>query len=100
MQLVVESSGNIRCIYGEQIELALMGKMQIVRVSHVEPDGQGNWWADLSPVNGPNLGPFARRSHALEAEIKWIERYWLSSDPIGPSVSATDLSEDHEDNHD
>lgn len=30
------------------------------------------WWADLSPVNGPLLGPFLSRSSALEAEVEWL----------------------------
>ena len=33
---------------------------RIRRASHVEPDEAGRWWADLSPVGGPRLGPFAR----------------------------------------
>ena len=42
----------------------------------VAPDGA--WTADLSPVNGPVLGPYTRRSEALAAEIAWLER-WLAS---------------------
>ena len=38
------------------------------RASHVEPDADGRWWADLSPVAGPRLGPFEVRSAALDAE--------------------------------
>ena len=35
------------------------------------------WLADLSPVNGPVLGPFDRRSEALAAELAWLEANWL-----------------------
>jgi hypothetical protein len=28
-------------------------------------------------VGGPVLGPFDRRSDALEAERDWLERHWL-----------------------
>ena len=38
-----------------------LGKLQITRASHVEPDLDGNWWADMGPVGGPVLGPFGTR---------------------------------------
>lgn len=47
-----------------------------LRASHVEPKMQGQriaWWADLEPVNGPLIGPFAKRSEALKAEVQWLE---------------------------
>jgi hypothetical protein len=47
------------------------------RASHVEPDDRGRWLADLSPIGGPVLGPFDRRSEALEAEVTWLEENWL-----------------------
>ncbi|EMB17938.1 hypothetical protein RE6C_01332 [Rhodopirellula europaea 6C] len=37
----------------------------------------GQWTADLSPVGGPVLGPFALRSEAIEAEIEWLHCHWL-----------------------
>ena len=40
----------------------------ITRASHVEPDAEGRWLADLTPVAGPVLGPFDLRSEALAAE--------------------------------
>jgi len=43
----------------------------------VEPDQQGRWWADLSPIRGPSLGPFTQRSEALAAEHAWLETNWL-----------------------
>jgi hypothetical protein len=43
------------------------------KASHVEPDVQGSWWADLAPTGGPKLGPFLRRSDALDAERQWLE---------------------------
>ena len=78
MEMVIDTSGNIRCIYGEAIDLPCLGDVSIRRASHVEPDLQGQWWADLAPVNGPRLGPFARRSEALEAEVAWLATCWLA----------------------
>jgi hypothetical protein len=77
MQLLIDSVGGVRCIYGEAIELRSLGELSIARGSHVEPDALGKWWADLSPVAGPKLGPFANRSLALAAEVAWLERHWL-----------------------
>ena len=86
MQLVVESDGRVRCIYAETIDLAVLGPFTITRASHVEPDDQGRWFADLRPVNGAVLGPFAGRSQALAAELAWLERDWLLQQPPTESV--------------
>ena len=79
MQIVIEQSGNARCVYDESIPLESLGRMKIRRGSHVEPIDGGNWIADLSPVGGPVLGPFRFRSKALSAERKWLEKNWLVS---------------------
>ena len=77
MQLVIEPGGAVRCIYTEAIDLSAMGSPAISRASHVEPDRYGYWWADLSPVHGPTLGPFQNRSEALVVEHAWLEANWL-----------------------
>lgn len=77
MNLVVTSTGNVRAIYDEAIDLALLGQQQISRASHVEPDDAGRWFADLTPVGGPRLGPFVQRSAALAAEALWLTEHWL-----------------------
>ncbi len=79
MLLVIEPGGQVRGLYGEELELASLGSVSIRRASHVEPDCDGSWWADLSPVEGPRLGPFAQRSQALGAEQSWLERHWLKA---------------------
>jgi hypothetical protein len=73
--LFVDPHGVARCIYGEAIDLACLGAMTIQRASHVEPDDAGLWHADLSPVGGPTLGPFSKRSEALAAEQRWLEKF-------------------------
>ncbi len=77
MQLLIEPQGDVRCIYAEAIDLPSLGKLTVRRGSHVEPDDQGQWTADMAPVDGPVLGPFAQRSEALAAEQAWLERNWL-----------------------
>ena len=78
MQLVVEPGGMVRCIYEEAINFHALGTPTISRASYVEPDGQGRWLADLSPVGGPVLGPFDHRSQALDAERQWLEGHWIA----------------------
>ncbi|MFN3153236.1 hypothetical protein [Bremerella sp.] len=79
MQIVIAPGGGIRCIYGESIDLNSLGRISIARGSHVEPDELGQWFADLSPVGGPKLGPFVKRTDALAAELAWLEEHWLSA---------------------
>ena len=77
MDLVISPGGTVRAVYSEEIELDSLGPVVITRASHVEPDARGGWLADLSPVAGPVLGPFRRRSEALEAELAWLVTNWL-----------------------
>ena len=72
MELVVGVDGVARCIYDEALDLREIGKLQITRASHVEPDRDGFWWADMGPVRGPVLGPFKKRTEALGAEREWL----------------------------
>ena len=74
MELVVDAGGDVRCIYDEALDLRNLGKLQITRASHVEPDRDGFWWADMGPVEGPVLGPYGSRTEALGAERGWLIR--------------------------
>lgn len=77
MELLIESGGQVRYVYEELVDLTSLGQVVVTRASHVEPDETARWYADLSPLNGPRLGPFASRSRALAAEIAWLQRHWL-----------------------
>ena len=77
LEIIITSTGNARCIYSETLDLSVLGHIAIERASHVEPDKNGRWLADLSPVDGPVLGPFRLRSEALDAERVWLETHWL-----------------------
>ena len=81
-ELIIGLGGNVRMIYSELIEPHVFGDPTIERGSHVEPDQSGFWWADLSPVGGPKLGPYPNRSRAIEAEVSWLEEFWLQ--PVLP----------------
>lgn len=77
MELIVDNKGLVRCLYEEAIPLAALGSVDIKRASAVEPTSEGQWTADLSPVAGPIMGPFATRSEALAAEREWLLQNWL-----------------------
>ncbi len=81
MDLVIDPAGRVRAVYDETLDLAALGRMKITRASHVEPTPDGRWTADLGPMFGPVLGPFALRSEALEAEHAWLKRHWLVPGP-------------------
>jgi hypothetical protein len=76
MNLRIDPTGTVHGVYAEAIDLGALGIPSIRRASHVEPDERGQWWADLSPVGGPMLGPFPSRTPALDAEIAWLDEHW------------------------
>jgi hypothetical protein len=78
MHLIIDPHGSVRCVYAEAIDLSRLGQVSIRRASRVEPDQDGRWWTDLSPVGGPVVGPFDRRGAALAAEQHWLETNWLA----------------------
>ena len=86
MQIIFEPNASARCVYGELIDLTQLGRTEIRRASHVEPDAGGQWLSDLSAVGGPVLGPFSLRSAALAAELYWLEQNWLPK----PQTASTD----------
>lgn len=78
--LRIEPDGTVLALYSDELEpllkvLLTQGKGTITRASHVEPNSAGGWTADLSPVDGPMLGPFPTRAAALAAETAWIEKH-------------------------
>lgn len=79
MELIIDGVGGVKCMYDEAIDLAALGQLHITRASHVEPDESGAWWAVMSPVGGPKLGPFEKRSDALTAERQWLHARVLPS---------------------
>ena len=79
MNLLIKADGSVQCVYDETVDLGSLGPLTIRRASHVEPDADGCWLADLSPVEGPMLGPFDSRSAALDAEHQWLAANWLTS---------------------
>lgn len=79
MRLYINNEGTIQGVYSDSMAgLLLQGHAEVTRASHVEPgkDHRGNpcWYADLSPSQGPTLGPFYLRQEALDAEVNWLHK--------------------------
>ena len=74
MHTIKISNGHVQFVYDDALaELLDAGAATVRRVSHVEP-APGGWTADMSPVNGPVLGPFGLRAEALAAERAWLTK--------------------------
>jgi hypothetical protein len=71
--LTIDIDGTVRFVYSDSlVEYLDLGKSTVVRASHVEPNADGLWIADLGPSGGPQLGPFRLRQEALDAELEWL----------------------------
>lgn len=69
-----DDNGNARFIYNDDLAFLLdEGEATVTRASHVEPAVGGGWTADMSPSDGPVLGPFKLRQEALDAEVRWLQ---------------------------
>jgi hypothetical protein len=101
--VVISPSGEVRAIYSPltaQIAKAMGGAVTTRRASHVEPTADlseralreleekfkretkdlqeifvHSWWADMTPVGGPVLGPYDTREEALNDEKVWLEEH-------------------------
>lgn len=76
MNVIIDQQGNLRTIYNEALDLSACGEVTITRASNVEWSPGIGWHAYMGePFNmdGPVLGPFAKRSEALAAEVAFIE---------------------------
>jgi len=83
MQIVIKPTGVFISIYSDSLDYGEFGKPQIRRASHVEPDETGRWFADLSPVDGPKLGPFEKRSEAIDEELEYLNMMLADAEPRG-----------------
>lgn len=74
----VTPSGAWHFIYQERLKPLLgRGHAVMTRASYVNPQSDGSWTADLTPLKGPVLANFPTRQHALDAEEHWITHHWI-----------------------
>jgi hypothetical protein len=77
--IAIKPDGTMSFIYDDRLAgLCEEGDAHTTRASHVEPTAKGGWSADMSPVNGPILGPFRLREEALAAECEWLNEAFFS----------------------
>ena len=48
MELFITPTGQVSCLYGEEMDLSTLGRQTIRRASYVEPTAEGDWTADFS----------------------------------------------------
>lgn len=71
----ISPEGRVQFIWSDKLQpLFAAGVGTISRASHVEPTADGQWTADMGPVNGPVLGPYPVRGEALAAEVSWLNQ--------------------------
>lgn len=70
----IDPRGRLTLVYLDRLaELLEHGLATVRRASHVEPGPAGGWTVDLSPSQGPVLGPYRLRAQALAVEAGWLE---------------------------
>ena len=82
MHIVIKPSGIFIGIYYDSFDYGVLGRPQIRRASHVEPADNGQWTADMTPVDGPVLGPFDKRREALDAELEFLNMLLSDSESL------------------
>jgi len=76
----IHPDGRLEFLYDDHLRPFLdLGPASITRASHIEPTFAHEWIADMSPLHGPQLGPFLSRSAALDAERDWILRHTITT---------------------
>lgn len=81
MRIKINTDGTINLLYTEDICVEELGKVDsIKRLFHVEPNQDNQWTATVNMDTSKcvTLGPFNKRSKALDAEVAWIEENILS----------------------
>lgn len=76
MKIKINPDGTINILYTEDICMEELGKVDsIKRLFHVEPTQDNKWIAAANTGTSECviLGPFDKRSEALDAEVAWIE---------------------------
>ena len=80
-EVFIYPGGTARAVHSDSVVelLAETGPCTAARASSVELADDGYWYADLSRIGGPRLGPFPvfRREWAIAAEIAWLNDNYL-----------------------
>ena len=78
--IAINNDGSLQMIYSDEMrEILNEGQGSIRRASHVEPELDNTWSADMSPIGGQKLEGFETRESALKAEVEFINQNYLSN---------------------
>ena len=62
------------------------GRPAITRASHVEPDADGRWHADLRPVAARCSARSRAAARPWRPSVAWLEAHWLAARRPDPPV--------------
>lgn len=75
-EITISRDGTLTFIWTDLlVGLLSEGDATVRRASHVEPTDDGQWTADMGPMQGPVLGPYRLRGEALAAEVEWLRAH-------------------------
>lgn len=77
IRIIRGHDGTLRYVYDDDVHkhLSKLGEVSIKRATHVEPDENGLWYADLSPVGGEKVTGFKTHQEAIDFELKWLNEH-------------------------
>ena len=52
-----------------------IARFLVQKGADVNATADGQWTADMGPMDGPVLGPYRLRGEALAAEVKWLRSH-------------------------
>jgi hypothetical protein len=76
----INDDGSMECLFTELIDLAEFGIGTLTRVSELDMDENGAWWAMV--YGGPTLGPYRTRSGAAEGEVAFLQERMKSGSSL------------------
>lgn len=83
-KIFIKPGGVVSTVYDDATAgpLAKLGKSNVTRASHVEPDPEspGTWYVDLAPSGGPRKTGFYSRQAALDFEVAWLNAHRVPTD--------------------
>jgi hypothetical protein len=73
VRLLVKTSGDVRCLHTDAIDLRKLGRLEVERASNVEFNDKAQSWEVSLPDGTLLQGGFARRDEALAWEREYFE---------------------------
>jgi len=75
VMLEITSTGSVRMLHDDSVDLSRLGRVVVTRASHVEYDNELGAWSVTSAKTGRKLYTAKRR----DAALRWEKRYYSPS---------------------